>query len=323
MAKSLNGAAGLRRALDGGAPPPLLLFLGEDRRELEDALNELENRLVEEDFRPMNSARLRGSETEVAELLNLCATLPLMAERRVVVVREPEQLKGDIDAFIEFLGEPPAETCLVLVPTKFDKRQRLSKAILDAATTVSFEAPGPQELEAWVARILGRDGLSLSPDAFALLADLVEANTLLLSHELEKLALYCHGREVVEREDVEALLGRSRSIEVWDLTNAIEDGRPDEAAAALQRLLDQQVAIPLLVGTLDWCLGRLLASEEPRARPGRRRSLERRRRALQGRAGEVTSLLREADRAVRTTGALPEHLLLKAVLAAAQPGPGG
>ena len=312
-----RSVAELRERLEKQGGEPLYLFVGDDRQAVDQAVALVEERLVDPELAALNAARLRGSESSVEELIGLCSTLPMMSERRLVVLREPEKLKNE-DALLAYLADPAPTTSLVLVPTEHDRRRKLAQAMEKAATTLVLQPPGPGDLQAWVKRSLAPHGIEVSSEALALLQDLVETDTLLLSNELEKLALYCSQTGRVEREDVEAILGRTRAVEVWALTGAIEDGRPEVALAALHRLLGQGAAVPMLVGTLDWCLGRLVGSEPPKAPPGRRRALEARRRALKGRAAEVFRLLREADRAVRRTGDSPEARLEQAVLAAAR-----
>lgn len=312
-----GSVSALRERLEASGGEPLYLLVGEDRQAVDQAVALLEERLVDPELAALNAARLRGSETSLEELVGLCSTLPMMSERRLVVLREPEKLKGE-DELLAYLADPAPSTTLVLVPSEHDRRRKLAQAMEKAATVVLLQPPGPGDLQAWVKRSLAPHGIEVAPEALALLQDLVETDTLLLSNELEKLALYCSQTGRVEREDVEAILGRTRAIEVWALTGAIEDGRPEEALAALHRLLGQGAAVPMLVGTLDWCLGRLVGSEPPKAPPGRRRALENRRRALQGRAGRIYALLREADRSLRRTGDAPEARLEQAVLEAAR-----
>ena len=314
-AADARGVAELRARLDAQGGEPLYLLVGGDRQGVDQALALLEERLVDPDLAALNAAKLRGSETSVAEVVGLCSTLPMMSERRLLILREPERLKGD-DALADYLADPCPSTSLVLVPSEHDRRRKLAQTMEKASTTVVFEPPGPSDLQAWVKRSLAPDGIEVSQEALTLLQDLVETDTLLLANELEKLALYCSQTKRVEREDVEAILGRTRAIEVWALTGAIEDAQPTEAVAALRRLLDQGAAVPMLVGTLDWCLGRLLGSEPPKAPPGRRRALEARRHALRNRGAEIYGLLRQADRAVRRSGDCPEAWLERAVLAA-------
>lgn len=310
-----RGVGDLRARLDERGGEALYLLLGDDRQGVDQALALLEERLVDPDLAALNAAKLRGSETSVQEVVGLCSTLPMMAERRLLILREPERLKGD-EELADYLADPCPSTTLVLVPSEHDRRRKLAQTLEKTCTTVVFDPPGPGDLQAWVRRSLAPHGIEVSPEALTLLQDLVETDTLLLSNELEKLALYCTQTKRVEREDVEAVLGRTRAVEVWALTGAIEDGRPELAIAALHRLLGQGAAVPMLVGTLDWCLGRLVAAEPPKAPPGRRRALDARRHAIRGRSGEIYGLLRRADRAVRRAGDSPETWLEQAVLAA-------
>lgn len=312
----LAGLAALRERVEAGGLEGCYLLLGNDRREVDAALAFLEERAVPPELAALNAQRLRGSEHSVDDVIAAASVLPMLGDRRLVLVREPETLDGDLEQLGRWAADPAPTSTLVLAPASFDRRLRWTQSLLATCRVVVCEAPGRADLDAWVKRTLSGRGITVRPDALALLADLVESDTLLLGNELEKLALYCQAKKVVEKDDVAALLGRTRALEIWDLTNALEDGRQDIAVQALRRLLEQGAAVPLLVGMLDWCVGRLLASEEPKGPPGRRRSLEARRRALRGRGEEVYAHLRAADRLFRTTGGDAPAALERAVLAA-------
>lgn len=315
-ARELRGLPALEENLGARGLLPVYLLLGEDRQQVEAALELLTDRAVPEELRALGALRLRGPDATVDDVVAACQTLPMLSNRRLVVVREPEKLEGDAERLVAYVAAPCPTTCLVLVPLAFDRRLRVSKGLLAHATTAQFEPPSGSDLDAWVRLALSSRGITVKQDALDLLRDLVQADTLLLSNELEKLALACAGTRVVEKADVGDLLGRTRALEIWDLTNAIEDGNAEAAARTLRLLLQRGAAVPMLVGTLDWCLGRLVGSEPPKTHPGRRRALEARRRAVAGRAEELYALLRAADRMVRTSGASAEAALERFVLAA-------
>ena len=313
----IPGLTALLARIDERGLEPAYLLVGDDRRDIDAALTLLEDRAVPEDLRSLNSVRLRGLEDSHDDIVATCSTMPMLGERRFVLVREPERLKGDAAALVAYLKQPSPWACLVLVPASLDRRLGWVKAVEANSVVVSFEPPAPRDLDAWVRRELKSRGLQVEPAALDLLRDLVDAETLLLANELEKLALLCADRKIVTAADVESILGRTRAIDSFVLTNAIEDGDAAAAVAALRRLLEQGAAVPMLVGMVDWCVGRLLASEEPRTFPARKPVLLRRRAALAGHALEVYSLLKEADRLVRTTGGDAEAALERSVLVAA------
>lgn len=313
----LPGLASLVGRADARGLEHAYLLVGDDRRDIDAAIVELEARAVPEDLRSLNSVRLRGLEDSYDDIAFACSTMPMLGERRFVLVREPERLKGDAASLVAYLKRPSDTACLVLVPASLDRRLGWVKAVEASSVVVSFDPPAPRDLDAWVRRELGSRGLRVEPAALDLLRDLVDTETLLLGNEMEKLALLCADRKLVTAADVESILGRTRAIDSFVLTNAIEDGHAGAAVSAMRRLLEQGAAVPMLVGMVDWCVGRLLASDEPRTFPARKAVLLRRRTALAGRALEVYTLLKEADRLVRTSGGNAEAALERGILVAA------
>ena len=305
--------------VDATGLPPVVLLAGDDRRQVDEALALLRERAVPRELEAFNCVGLRGGEASFEDVVLACSILPMLGDRRLVSVREPERLTGDPASLAAYMKNPSPTSLLLLAPLQLDRRLGWVKAMEASALSCDFAAPAARDVEAWARRALKAKGLTIEPSALAMLQDLVQAETLLLGNELEKLTLCCAGAGVVTAADVEAVLGRTRTVDAWSLTNAVEDGDPAAAVAALRRLLDQGAAIPMLVGMLDWCLGRLLASEPPRTFPARLPVLERRRKALRGRAARVMGLVRDADRLFRTTGGDAAAALERAVLAASAP----
>jgi DNA polymerase-3 subunit delta len=318
-APGLRGTESLRADLDARGLQAAYLLAGEDRLSLDESVALLAERAVDPELAAFNTVTLRGDDSTWEEALAACEELPMMAPRRLVLVREPESLEGEASALVAYLKAPCATTTLVLASQRVDRRLSWVKALEASATCVAFAPPQGRELEAWIRRALSLRDVRIEEDALALLADLVQAETILLAQEIEKLALLCRDTGVATKDDVAAILGRTRTTEIWDLTNAVEDGDPERAAAAWRLLVEQRAAPVMVIAMLDWCLGRLLASEAPRAMPSRESVLRRRRDALSGQGERLLGLLRAADRMVRTTGGDAEAAIERLVLAASQP----
>ena len=316
----LRGLDAFQQDLAASGPRPAYLLTGEDRRDLEQALELLQAACVPAGLEAFNATRLRGLDDDAEDVRAACDVMPMGGDRRFVLVRDPEKLGGDLTILAAYCASPCPTTTLALVPTQLDRRLGWVKALEAKAFKADFAPPSGRELEGWIRRELKRHGTSIAPDALALLVDMVSAETIMLGNEIEKLALSRAGA-AVSVDDVAAALGRSRTVDAWSLTNAIEDGDREAALGALRRLLDQGEAVPMLVGMLDWCLGRLFASETPRVFPDRQRVIERRREELRGQGERLYGLLRDADRRVRTTGGMPEAALERFVMEASAQAP--
>src|SRR5207253_3753312 len=119
----------------------------------------------------------------------LVNTPPMLAERRAVVIRGVEQLGKRKTKFREgligYLAAPNPSTLLVLVVTAGED----ADAELVRHTTPVLLAPlSAERVPRWIQHQATRLGLTLEPDAVALLLDSVGSDLGVLARELEKLA---------------------------------------------------------------------------------------------------------------------------------------
>ena len=84
----------LRAELDGGGIRPAYLLAGEEPLLRDDALHALEAAVLEGGADDFNLDRFSGADVTPARLVDSVRTLPVMAPRRLVVLRDPEARRG-------------------------------------------------------------------------------------------------------------------------------------------------------------------------------------------------------------------------------------
>ncbi len=161
----------------------------------------------------------------------------------------------ELQAFWSFLPNLPESTHLVLVEERAPTLPSLPKGLLFRQ---EFPAPKPWEVAGWVTRRARTRGLRLDRGVADTLATLVGADLRRLDAELAKLALYC-GAQPVREADVRLLVAPAEA-NVFALLDAVADGRPGPALAALRRLLQQGQAVEGLLPQLIALIRRLLAA---------------------------------------------------------------
>ena len=112
---------------------------GEDDFLKDDAVRQLTAAVVEPATRDFNLEVRRGSEIDAGTLASLVDTPPMMAERRMVIVRDVGALKKDARAALDrYLHRPAAETVLVLVTLgsegKTDRKLEAGASVMSAST---------------------------------------------------------------------------------------------------------------------------------------------------------------------------------------------
>jgi DNA polymerase-3 subunit delta len=139
----------LKAALESGRLDAVYLFHGTDDFLKEEKVRALVARATDPSTRDFNLEQLRGTECDAARLSGALEALPMLAERRVVVLRDPDALKKPAAQRLErYLGKPASDTCLVLVipsGTKPDADH------LRAASAVEFRSLNEDELLQWLA----------------------------------------------------------------------------------------------------------------------------------------------------------------------------
>ncbi len=266
----------VRKELAAGQVRPAYLLAGAESLLRDDALDAIEEAVLAEGPRDFNLDRLEVGPATPGRLEEALAGLPVMASRRLVVLREPEGRGPRLDAswgeVIErWVSEAGADasTVLVVVCSKVDKRSRWVKAFRDPAILVTCEAPTkPRELAGFLAQEARRQGVDLDPEAAALLADRVGPQLMLLRQEIEKASLLAGPGETVTRGHVEQAVSAVAEEPIWDLTDAIGQGRSADAVALLARLLAQGAAPPAILGALASHFRRLVRVGEGERVPG-------------------------------------------------------
>jgi DNA polymerase-3 subunit delta len=249
----------LFRALRKGEVPPVVYLHGAEDALKEDLLRELVDRVVEPGLRDFNydvrSARtLDGDAVEA-----LCTTLPMMAERRLVVIRDVEEWGKRArarSAVLAYLERPVPETVLVLVQGAPDPNRERETGpdpdIAKRAVTVEVERLPLGRAEKWLARAATERGVTLEPAALSHLIRAVDGDLAAARTELEKIAAAGDGTPV-DVAGVARLLGVRHGETQYDWVRAVLEDDTGRAAKILPHVLDQPgvnaVGLVMLLGT--------------------------------------------------------------------------
>jgi DNA polymerase-3 subunit delta len=250
--------AGLLAELAGGGVRPAYLLVGAEPLLREEGLAAIESTVLGSGPRDFNLDRLEIGKATPGRMEEALASLPVMAERRLVVLREAEGRGGKLDAtwgqaiegWVSAAGDDPSAV-LVIVAAKVDKRGRWVKAFREHAAIVECDAPTKaRELTRFVEGEAARQGVTLEGEAARLLAERVGPQLLLLRQEIEKASLLAGPGAAVEPRHVVASVAFVAEEPIWDLTDAIGQGRAAEAVDLLARIRAQGAPAPVVLAAL-------------------------------------------------------------------------
>lgn len=243
----------LGAALKRGAFEPVYYLHGPEDVLKEDALRFLLDRALDPGLRDFNLDHRSAGQLDPEAIESLCSTLPMMAERRAVVIRDIEQWKRKTKArtaFLQYLERPSPETIVVLVQSAAEDGE--DKELARRAVSVHFPPATAAEAEKWLARQAAVLGVAFAPGAAEHLLRCTGPDLSAIRLELDKLAALPAGTGITV-EQVGDLVGIRSGETIYDWRDAVLAGEPGTGVALLSRVLDQPgvsgVKLVTLLGT--------------------------------------------------------------------------
>jgi DNA polymerase III subunit delta len=230
------GEKALHAALKKREFDPVYYFHGDDDFLKDIRARELVEAAVDPSTRDFNLEQRRGADVDAQTLDALLSTPPMLAERRVVVIRDVEKLKKDARKLLDdYLKRPAADTVLLLVSPSGAKAD---KGLSDRSTAVEFAPLTGDRVLKWVTyRVETTLKRSITPSAVSLLIEAVGDDLAQLAVELEKLASYSD--DVIDEAAVSAVVGIRRGESLGDLLDAVAARSATAALALLPGVLQQ------------------------------------------------------------------------------------
>ena len=185
----------------------------------------------------MNFNYFEGKNPDVKEIISLADTMPFFADRRLILVDGSGFFKSAQEELAAYLPQKPDTTCLVFAESEVDKRNRLYKRVKELGYAAELNKQDTAQLMRWAAGILGRDGRKISRPVMEYFLERTGDDMENIRMELEKLVCYTMGRDVITKEDVDAVGTVHVTSRVFDMVAAIVAGNTKKAMDLYEDLL--------------------------------------------------------------------------------------
>jgi DNA polymerase III subunit delta len=288
-----------------GQPQPIYVLAGDEDFLKRQAVGVLKRWVLgEEDAYGLSEYPADAAEWSAVR--DELATLPFLGPRRLIVIENADPFVTKFRSQLEkYVAQPLSTGVLVLTVKTFPATTRLAKLLTES--TINCKSPSQ------------------------LLVDLVGTEMGLLDQELAKLAVYVGSAARIDNDDVDRLVGRSQSANVFKVFDAVGTGRAGDALAILDQLLGQGEDPFGVLGAFSWQLRRMAKAARlaisgssmgdalDRAGvaswPEARRSAEQLLRHLgRRRASQIFDWLLEIDLGLKGSSPLPPRTLLERLL---------
>jgi DNA polymerase-3 subunit delta len=231
------------KQLKRGEIPGALYLFGDEDVLKEEIVRAVLDRVLDPGMRDFNYDQRSAPQLDAESVETLCTTLPMMAERRVVLIKDVEnwgKRAAAREAMLRYLEKPVAETVVIMVqgaPRRDDGRDETDPDLQRLATAVQVDSLPARTGIKWVLKRAEERGVTLTEDAAAHLLRAVQGSLGAARSELDKLAGLA-GPEPIGIEALGETLGVRRGETAEDWCRAVVEDRTAQAADMLPFLLD-------------------------------------------------------------------------------------
>lgn len=242
-------AAALKKlAKAGEMPRAVVAACAEDldREEVGDAALQIAR---EQGYTERSVFHVEKAGFDWGEVLNDTSAMSLFSEKRVIDIRmEKAKIDKKASEFFRSYAADGGDDTLLLLRTEYlakrDKTAKWYQALSPIGLCVHSYLVKDQDMPRWLNARAKRDGVTLTPEATAYLAERLEGNLLAAAQEVSRLGLL--GKEEISLADVEASVSSANHYRMWDLLDEAFAGHAQKVRR-MCRTMEAEGESPLAV----------------------------------------------------------------------------
>ncbi len=327
---------------------PLYLLLGEERFQRSRVIAALRSVAMAGAIPGFNEDEFTAGEASADTVLSAARTLPMMATRRWVLVREVDRWEskseksnedserkadkkgsGALDRLATYAADPSESTVLVLSASKLNGKRKLVSLAKKMGFLVDCGPLPKHALPGWVSATAKAKGNPIAPSAAELIAEVAGPDLATMSDLLERLSLFIGSGKEITEDTVGELIPIVRPATVWQLVDALGRGDRGAALTLLEKVYEPSDRGLRLLGVLAWSTRQMLRFQASIARGLRGPAAAKaagvppfRARELQQQVGRIPAhvlenwllLLRDVDLALKGGSKRPPRAVLESAL---------
>ncbi len=237
--------------IEKGAPAPIYFIHGEERFLHDDLLQRAKEKLVDAATADFNFNLFYADSADADQVIAIARSFPMMAQRRVVIVRDLKHFKpASLNKLVAYAKNPVTSTCLILSFPSKSLTQKWAKEIAKNSVVVNCRELYDNETLDWIRNIVRSRKMEIDPSAVQELYQLIGSSLMNLVNEINKLEINIAPRKKITLEDVRQIASISRLHTVYDLANAVGEKRMPQALNILNNLLNQGITESAIVWQL-------------------------------------------------------------------------
>lgn len=248
----------LKKIINSGKYGFPIIVHGVEKKLIKDAINLIYNTV--EVLPELNIITLEDDRINYDEVVNACATLPIISDKRIVHLKKPAFLKkssssegeeskksvvthGDnlVDYLNDYVKLVPADTIfLITYDEEVDGRSKLITSIKAKGYNLEFKSLKGEELRTYILNIFSKNDKKISNSDLLYFTSATMNSFDAMENEIEKLCAYVGNEETITKKHIDEVVHRGIENNIFKMVDSISVRNADTAISILNALIFQK-----------------------------------------------------------------------------------
>ena len=225
---------------------PIYLVYSEENYLLDEFENKFIDNFVSDSVIDFNLTYIDDEDNDfVKKLKNFTTTLPVMADRRYVVLKcvdtFTKKTKHDQELIKLFKNFPETTVLLIIVKDKIDKRIKINKDIKNIVEFINLNPPQYNDLDQWIEHRFNIEGKNINKKGINFLEHMYNNKLERLESEINKIITCFNDKEVIKYRDIKKIISKDRLLEeniIFDFVDALSKKNKGKALQLYHEMIE-------------------------------------------------------------------------------------
>lgn len=214
---------GIMRDMKNGNFAPIYILMGDESYYIDKMSDYIQQHAISPDQQAFDQTVVFGADVNAAQIADLAMQFPMMAPKRVIIVKEAQAMRS-FDKLEKYAQKPQPKTILVVCYKNgtMDKRSKFVSAVEKNGVVFESKKLRDWQLPGHIRSYLATKKVSIDDKSASMIAENVGSDLNRLMSELDKLIIGMPDNDRrVTPEMVEKNIGVSKDFNSWELRDAI------------------------------------------------------------------------------------------------------
>ncbi len=232
--------------LKNGKHSNVYCFHGPEPYFIDELVNYIEDHLLPESARAFNQTTVYGKDVDYKSIIDEARQFPLMADKRLIVIKEAQEMKTFKD-LVDYVNKPVPHTVLVIAHKykNVDKRLAIAKA-LDKQVFFESKKMYDNQLPTFIMQYARANKINLDDKAGQMLAEYLGNDLGKIINEVKKLNITNGIGNKITIAHIQDQIGISKEFNVFELQAALGAKNESKAYVIVKYFSDNPKDNPLV-----------------------------------------------------------------------------